>query len=107
MDRRHHICSGEDTNFIGRSHTPNIMTWSLYIIEASDASLYTGISTDVDRRFEEHASGNKGAKFFNGRNPVRIVYLENGHTRSSASKREAEIKKMSRVEKKSLIAAWL
>jgi putative endonuclease len=82
------------------------MTWSVYIIEASDASLYTGISTDVDRRFQEHVSGNKGAKFFNGRQPVRVVYVENGHTRSSASKREAEIKKMSRLDKKTLIAIW-
>ena len=78
-------------------------TWSLYIIEASDASLYTGITTDVDRRFEEHLNCQKGAKYFNGRNPVSVVYREDGHTRSSASKREAEIKKLSRQEKEFLI----
>ena len=78
-------------------------TWSLYIIEASDASFYTGITTDVERRFEEHLNCQKGAKYFYGRSPVRIVYREEGHTRSSASRREAEIKKLSRSEKQSLI----
>lgn len=78
--------------------------WSLYIIEASDASLYTGITTDVERRFEEHRTRRKGAKFFHGRVPQRVVYREDGHTRSSASRREFEIKRMSRGQKESLIA---
>ncbi len=78
-------------------------TWSLYIIEASDASLYTGITTDVERRFEEHLNCQKGAKYFNGRTPVRIVYREDGHTRSSASRREMEVKKLSRRDKQNLI----
>jgi putative endonuclease len=79
-------------------------TWSLYIIEASDASLYTGITIDVERRFEEHLNYQKGAKYFNGRTPVRVVYREDGHTRSSASRREMEIKKMTRRDKQNLIA---
>jgi putative endonuclease len=79
-------------------------TWSLYIIEASDSSFYTGITTDVERRFEEHLQCRKGAKYFNGRSPIRVVYREDGHSRSSASRREAEIKKLSRSEKESLIA---
>jgi len=78
--------------------------WSLYIIEASDASLYTGITTDVDRRFDEHSQGPRGARYFNGRNPLRIVYREDGHSRSSASRREAEIKKLSRGQKQHMIA---
>jgi putative endonuclease len=78
--------------------------WSLYIIEASDTSLYTGITTDVERRFGEHSQGPRGARFFNGRNPMTIVYREDGHSRSSASRREAEIKKLSREAKLSLIA---
>ena len=78
--------------------------WSLYIIEASDASLYTGITTDVERRFDEHSQGPRGARYFNGRNPLRIVYREDGHSRSSASRREAEIKKLSRAAKQQLIA---
>ena len=79
--------------------------WSLYIIEASDRSLYTGITTDIERRFAEHLSGPKGARFFNnGRQPLRVVYRETGLDRSSASRREAAIKKMSRREKETLIA---
>ena len=79
-------------------------TWSLYIIEASDRSFYTGITTDVERRFEEHLQCRKGAKYFNGRKPLGVVYREDGHNRSSAGKREAEIKKLSRSEKELLIA---
>ena len=79
--------------------------WSIYIIEASDASLYTGVTTDIERRFGEHSQGARGARFFNGRQPVRVVYREHGHTRSSACRREAEIKKLSRNEKRRLIAA--
>ena len=79
-------------------------TWSLYIIEASDSSFYTGITTDVERRFEEHLQCRKGAKYFNGRKPLGIVYREDGHSRSSAGRREAEIKKLSRSEKELLIA---
>ena len=78
--------------------------WSLYIIEANDTSLYTGITTDVERRFNEHQAGARGARYFNGRSPVRIIYREDGHTRSSASRREAEIKKLSRRAKQRLIA---
>jgi len=78
------------------------MNWSVYIIQADDMSFYTGISTDVEKRFKSHLSG-KGAKFFNGRKPVKIVYIEERHTRSSASKREAEIKSLSRQEKEKLI----
>lgn len=80
-------------------------TWSIYIIEASDASLYTGITTDVERRFEEHLNCQRGAKYFNGRSPVKVVYREDGLTRSSASRREAEIKKLSRPEKEELISS--
>ena len=78
--------------------------WSLYIIEASDRSLYTGITTDVERRFSEHLDGPRGARYFNGRKPMKILYREDGHDRVSASRREAEIKKLSRNAKQQLIA---
>ena len=78
------------------------MNWSVYIIESNDKSYYTGITTDVERRFIQHKTG-RGAKFFTGRNPVCIAYREDGHTRSSASKREAEIKKLSHIAKTKLI----
>lgn len=77
--------------------------WFVYIIEADDHSLYTGITTDVDRRFEEHCGNTGGAKYFNGRKPVGVVYLEGGHSRSTASKRESEIKKLDRRQKQALL----
>ncbi len=72
--------------------------WKLYIIHCSDDSYYTGITTDVDRRFEQHRSG-KGAKYFYGRQPLQVVYIEDCANRSQASQREAEIKSMSRSQK--------
>lgn len=79
------------------------MNWQVYIILCSDSSLYTGITTNVDKRFRQHADG-IGAKYFRGRQPVQVVYHESGHTRSTASKRELEIKALTRVEKLMLIS---
>jgi putative endonuclease len=76
--------------------------WFVYMILADDGSLYTGVTTDLDRRFAEHQSG-RGAKYFRGRQPVEVVYREAGHTRSSACVRESEIKKMPRTDKSGLI----
>ncbi|NTV49200.1 MAG: GIY-YIG nuclease family protein [Geobacteraceae bacterium] len=78
------------------------MNWQVYIILCSDNSLYTGITTDIDRRFSQHADGN-GAKYFRGRHPVQVVYSENNHSRSSASSREAQIKALSRIDKEKLL----
>ena len=72
------------------------------MIECTDNSLYTGISTHVEKRYEQHAS-QQGAKYFRGRKPKRLVYQESGHDRSSATSRESTIKKLSRTEKISLI----
>ena len=79
------------------------MNWQVYLILCSDNSLYTGITTDIDRRFRQHAAGT-GAKYFRGRQPLQVVYLENGHSRSSAASREVQIKNMSRAEKMKLAA---
>ncbi len=79
------------------------MNWQVYIILCSDDSLYTGITTDVERRLAEHTAGT-GAKYFRSRSPEQLVYLEGGHNRSTASRREAEIKKLRPVDKRRLIA---
>lgn len=79
--------------------------WFVYLIESSDGRLYTGITTDVERRFREHQGllgKNKGAKFFRGRRPLDVVYTESYGSRSEASRREAEIKKMSAAAKQAL-----
>ena len=77
--------------------------WYVYIVEAADGKLYTGISTDVERRFREHSAGKKGARFFRTTDPVRIVLRESHPDRSSATKRELSIKKMTRQQKLILI----
>jgi len=78
--------------------------WFVYIIHCTDDSLYTGITTDVKRRYAQHAV-QQGAKYFRGRKPKQLVYQESGHDRSTASKREIEIKKLSRASKFQLIAS--
>ena len=81
------------------------MNWQVYIILCSDDSLYTGITTDIRRRMAQHGGCRGGARYFRGRRPERVVYIEDGHTRSSAGRREAAIKKLNRAQKCSLIAS--
>lgn len=78
------------------------MNWCVYIIESDDGSLYTGVTTDIARRFAEHRRRGRGARYFNGRRPVAVVFLERGHDRGSALRREAAIKRLSRPEKLAL-----
>jgi putative endonuclease len=80
------------------------MNWQVYMILCSDDSLYTGITTNVARRLEQHAAL-RGARYFRARRPRAIVYLESGHSRSSASRREALIKRLKRPAKEDLIAS--
>ncbi|OQX77026.1 MAG: endonuclease [Epsilonproteobacteria bacterium 4484_65] len=78
----------------------------VYILKCADETLYTGITTELERRIEEHNSSDKGAKYTLVRRPVRLVYSEEYPDRSTASKREYVIKKkMSRAEKLKLIGA--
>lgn len=84
----------------------DVPEWWVYILETQSGKLYTGITTDIDRRFREHCSDRKrGAKFFRSDSAKQIVYKENAPGRSAASRREAAIKKMSRPEKLKLIAS--
>lgn len=78
----------------------------VYMVQCADETFYTGIATELERRIEEHNSSDKGAKYTRARRPVSLVYSEVYPDRSSASKREYEIKKrMSRAEKLKLIAS--
>ena len=79
------------------------MSYFVYILECSDKTLYTGIATDLKRRVDEHNNSDKGAKYTKIRRPVQLVYSEESENRSSASKREYEIKKMTREKKLELI----
>ncbi len=74
------------------------MNWQVYIILCSDNSLYTGVTTNIERRFLQHKNG-KGAKYFRAHQPVRLLYRESGHNRSTAATRERKIKGMRQSEK--------
>jgi putative endonuclease len=76
--------------------------WYLYIIKAKDESLYTGITTNITRRVEEHNSGT-GAKCLRGKLPVELVYNEIYNSSSEARKREEAIKNWKRENKLKLI----
>ena len=73
------------------------------MLKCSDDTLYTGITTDIQRRLEEHNSSPKGAKYTRVRRPVELVYTQELEDRSSACKREYEIKQFKREEKLRLI----
>lgn len=77
------------------------MYW-LYILRCGDGTLYTGITTDVERRLAAHQSG-KGAKYTKGRGPLRVVYREACGDKSAALRRECQVKALTRAEKLALI----
>ena len=77
--------------------------WYVYIIQCRDRTLYTGITTDIERRLREHNSDSSGARYTRSRRPVRLLYTELHPDRASASKREARIKQMRRGKKLQLM----
>ena len=78
--------------------------WYLYLIRCGDNTLYTGISTDVDRRFAQHqGAGNAGSKYLKGRGPLSLVFQENLGSKSLALKMERRVKRMSKARKERLI----
>lgn len=78
-----------------------------YILRCADGSLYTGITTDIERRVEEHNTSPKWAKYTSTRRPVSYVWSESFASRSEASRREYQIKQMTKKEKeKMLINGW-
>ena len=83
-------------------------TWYVYFLRCSDNSLYTGITTDLDRRVFEHNNSNKlGAKYTRVRRPVKLVYSEKQINRQAASKREYELKQLKKTAKESLVTKQL
>jgi len=78
----------------------------VYILECRDKTLYTGITTDPERRLEEHNSSKLGAKYTGARRPVRLVYAKKFRNRSNASKEEARIKKLAKIEKIKIIEKY-
>ncbi|WP_086023613.1 GIY-YIG nuclease family protein [Shewanella loihica] len=79
-------------------------TWSLYMIRCANGHLYTGITTDIDRRFKEHSdNGPKTAKYLRGKGPLTLVYHEQVGCRSDALKREIAVKRLTKTQKVALI----
>ncbi len=77
-------------------------TWSVYILRCSDNTLYTGITNNLGKRIKSHSSG-QGSKYTRSRLPVELVYQEQAENRSEATRRELEIKGLSRGDKMKII----
>ena len=78
--------------------------WYVYLLRCADDTLYTGCTTDPQRRLKQHNSG-RGAKYTRARRPVSLVYVEQAEDHSQALRREAALKRLSRKEKLALIAS--
>ncbi|ABL98357.1 Endonuclease containing a URI domain [Shewanella amazonensis] len=79
--------------------------WQLYIIRCATGELYTGVTTNVARRFDEHQCGGaRAAKYLRGRGPLTLVYQENVGSRGDALRRELAVKKLSKAAKEALIS---
>ncbi len=77
--------------------------WQVYMLRCADGTLYTGITTDVDRRVAEHnGEGGPGARYTRSRRPVALVYVEAAASRAEAARREAAIKRLDRARKLAL-----
>ncbi|MFZ2299771.1 MAG: GIY-YIG nuclease family protein [Candidatus Moraniibacteriota bacterium] len=79
--------------------------YHLYILQCADGTLYAGITVDLKRRTTEHNSSALGAKYTRGRRPVQLVYSKKFRTRSTASRAESRIKRLSRSQKLDLISS--
>ncbi len=79
--------------------------WYVYILECADGTLYTGVTVDTARRLVEHNESLKGARYTRSRRPVLMKYIETHESRSAATKREAELKQLTRSQKLSLITS--
>lgn len=82
------------------------MSYFVYIVECNDATLYTGIAVDVEKRVCVHNTQRTGAAYTKARRPVRLAYTEACENRSEALKREYTIKQLSRIEKQALIESY-
>ena len=79
--------------------------WFIYILRCADGTLYTGVTTDVQRRLAEHNAG-IGAKYTRSRGPLICVWQESARSRSMACKREAALKRLSRADKQKLVLTY-
>jgi putative endonuclease len=81
-------------------------TWTVYFLRCNDNSLYTGITTDIKRRLHQHNNTKLGAKYTRARRPVVLVYSETAIDKSSASKREYQLRTLNKKQKEKLALAY-
>ena len=77
--------------------------WFVYMLRCADNSLYTGVTTDVERRLVEHNADKSVTKYTRVRQPVSVAYFEEAESRSEACKREAQLKKLTKKDKEALV----
>lgn len=81
-------------------------TWYVYFLRCNDNSLYTGITTDLKRRLHQHNNTKLGAKYTRARRPVVLVYSESAKDKSTASKREYQLRTLTKNKKEKLVLAY-
>jgi putative endonuclease len=81
-------------------------SWTVYFLRCNDNSLYTGITTDIERRLHQHNNTKLGAKYTRARRPVKLVYSETAADKSTASKREYELRTLTKKQKEKLVLAY-
>jgi putative endonuclease len=88
---------------ISQKKNEPLCRYYIYILKCHDSTLYTGITTDLERRIKEHNFSDLGARYTRARRPVKLVYYKKMANRSLASKKEYRIKKLTRIKKLELI----
>ena len=78
-------------------------SWFVYVVQCSDNTLYTGVTTDVNRRVHEHNTSSRGAKYTKSRRPVKLTYSINFENRSLAQRAESRFKKLTRRQKEEVV----
>jgi len=81
--------------------------WCVYLLRCNDNSLYTGITTNIERRLHQHNHTKLGAKYTRAKRPVTLVFIETAVDKSTASKREYQIRKLAKIKKEQLVSTYL
>ncbi len=82
-------------------------TWFVYFLRCNDNSLYAGITTDIERRLHQHNHTKLGAKYTRAKRPVTLAFIETAPNKSLASKREYQLKKLTKIQKEQLVSTYL
>jgi len=81
-------------------------TWFVYFLRCNDNSLYAGITTDIERRLYQHNHSKLGAKYTRAKRPVTLAFIETASNKSNASKREYQLKQLSKAQKEQLVSTY-